>query len=80
MQIEYHPNQKFKIVSVVLLVPNGEESYLDLLSSHRDDNPDQLVQFISDVEQEGLSRDQVIEAWKTRARDESVRIKLQGDT
>ncbi len=35
----------FKVVTIALLVPHGDESYNDLLSDFRDDNPDMLVEW-----------------------------------
>jgi len=55
---------RYKLVQVHLIVPEGEESYMDLLSDHRDDNPDQMVQWVGEVKLHGLKKDDMELAWK----------------
>ena len=74
MSHEFNPKQKFRIVKIELLVPQGDDSFCDLLSDYRDDYPDQLVEWGrhgDDVENMTAERAKV--AWKV-LHDEDVTI------
>lgn len=74
MSHEFHPNQKFRVVKVELLVPQGDDSFCELLSNYRDDHPDQLVEWgRHGDDMEDMTAERAKVAWKV-LHDEDVTI------
>ena len=66
---------KYHIVKLELLIPEGREMFMDVLSDFRDDNRDELVEWSLEPNRvTGLSREGAIAAWKA-LHNETIDIK-----
>ena len=62
MTYPFHPNARFKVVTVKLLVPAGDPSYVNALNTFQGDCPDQLIDW-KETETESMSRTAAEAVW-----------------